>query len=54
MCYICEEKSENKYLKDAKYRKIRDHCHYRGEYWSATHSKSNLKYRVPKNNSCIF
>ena len=54
MCYICEEKSENKYLKDAKYQKIRDHCHYTGEYWSPTHSKSNLKNRVPKNKSCIF
>ena len=31
ICYICKEKSENKYLKDKKYRKVRDHCHYTGE-----------------------
>ena len=28
ICYICQEKSENKYLKDKKYCKVRDHCHY--------------------------
>ena len=49
ICYICKEKFENKYLKDKKYRKIKDHCHYTGEYKGATHSISNLKYSVPKN-----
>ena len=28
ICYICNEKLENIYLKDKKYRKIRDLCHY--------------------------
>ena len=32
ICYICKEKFENKYLKDKKYRKVRDHCYHRGEY----------------------
>ena len=32
ICYIGKEKFENKYLKDKKYRKVRDHCHYSGEY----------------------
>ena len=32
MFYICKEKLENKYLKDKKYYKIKDHCHYTGEY----------------------
>ena len=32
-----------KYLKDKKYQKVRDHCHYTGEY-----SICNLKYSVPK------
>ena len=31
MCYICKEKFENKYLKDKKYRKVRDSFHYPGE-----------------------
>ena len=26
--YICKEKFKNKQLKDRKYRKVRDHCHY--------------------------
>ena len=30
--YICKEKFENKYLKHKKYRKVRDHYHYTGEY----------------------
>ena len=30
ICYICYEKINNKYLKDKKYCKVRDHCHYTG------------------------
>ena len=30
VCYICTKKFENKYLKDKKYRKVRDDCHYTG------------------------
>ena len=30
------------------YCKIRDHCHYRGEYGGAAHSICNLKYSIPK------
>ena len=29
--YICQEKFENKYLKNKKYCKVRDHCHYTEE-----------------------
>ena len=32
ICNICKEKFENKYLKDKKYRKVRDHGHYTQEY----------------------
>ena len=48
ICYICKEKFENKYLKDNKHRKVRDHCHYTGEYRGAAYSICNLKYNLPK------
>ena len=47
ICYICKEKFQYKYLKDKKHHKVRDHCHYTGEYRGAVHSICNLKYSVP-------
>ena len=47
-CYICKDKFENKNVKDTKYCKVRDYCHYTGEYRGATHRKCNLKCSVPK------
>ena len=41
-------------MKDKKYCKIRDHCHYTGEYRGDAHSICNLKYSVPKNIPIIF
>ena len=41
-----KKKKENKYVKDKKYNKVRDHCHFTGEYTSAVHSICNLKYSV--------
>ena len=49
ICYICKEQIENKYLKDKKCRKVRDHCHYTEKQRGAAHSICNLKYSVPKN-----
>ena len=51
LCYICNEKWENKYVKDKKYCKVRDHCYYTGEYRGTVDSICNLKYSVPKNSS---
>ena len=36
------------YLKNKKYCKVRDHCHYTGKYRRAAHSKCNLKYSTFK------
>ena len=38
ICYVWQEKLENKYLKEKKYFKVRDHCHYTGENRGAAHS----------------
>ena len=54
ICCICKEKFENKYLKDKKYCKVRDHCHYTGEYRGAAHSICNLKYSMLKKIPIFF
>ena len=41
ICYIRKKKDKN-------YRKVRDHCHYTGEYRGAAHRICNLNYTVPK------
>ena len=41
-------------MKDKKYRKVRDHCHYTGVHRGPVHRICNLKYSVPKNNSIVF
>ena len=48
ICYICKEKFEDRYVKDEKYRKVRDHCHYTGEHRGPVHRISNVKYSAPK------
>ena len=35
-------------LKNKKYCKVRDHCHFAGEYGGAAHSICNLKYSLLK------
>ena len=37
-----------------KYCKIRDHCHYTGEYRSAAPKTCNLSYSVPKKFLYLF
>ena len=43
-----KENFKNKYLKDKKYHKIKNHCHYTREYRDAEHSICSLKHSVPK------
>ena len=49
-----KKKNENKYFKDKKCRKVRDHCHYTREDRGAAHSICNLKYSVPKQIPVVF
>ena len=49
ICYICKEKFENKYLKDKKCRKVRDHCHYTSLYIAFTVPIDKEVKRLDKN-----
>ena len=40
--YLCKNIFENKYLKDKRYCKVRDHCHYTEKYRGTEHSICNL------------
>ena len=42
------------YIKDKRYLKVRDLCHYAGEYRGAVHIIFNLKCSVPKTISVVF
>ena len=54
LCYICKKEIVSKYSKDKKYLKIKDYCHYIGEYRSTAYSICNLKYSVPKKIPIVF
>ena len=54
ICYICQQTFENKYVKDKKYYKVSDHCHYTENYRGAAHSICNLKYSAPKKTAVAF
>ena len=54
ICYVCEENFEDKHARVKKYCKVRDRCHYAGEYRRAAHSIWNLKYSVPKETLIVF
>ena len=49
-----KKKIKNKCLKDTKYQKNRNHCHYTEEHRGTAHSISNLKCSVPKEISIFF
>ena len=41
VCHLCCEKFNQK---GKNFAKVKDHCHYTGKYWGATHLICNLKY----------
>ena len=54
ICYICGEEFEDKFAKNTKHCKDRDHCHYACKYSGAAHSICNLDYSIPKEITVIF
>ena len=56
-CYICEKRfNTDKNDENAfnLYYKVRDRCHYTGEFREAAHSICNLRYKRPKEITLIF
>ena len=49
-----QKRFEDKYAEDNKYCKVRDHCHYAGEYRGTVHSICNLKYTISEKSNIIF
>ena len=55
ICCLYKAKFENKYLRDKKCCKVRDHCHYWSEeYRGFAHSICKLKYSVSRNIPLLF
>ena len=48
-CHICLKE-----FNDPKNRRVRDHCHYMGEYRGAAHNNCNLKYKIPDHIPIVF
>ena len=53
VCHTCKKVFSTDY-KNKKYHKVRDHCHYTGEYRDATHDICNLRYKIPKEIPVVF
>ena len=51
ICYICKKEFDTS---DKKYHKVRDHCHYTGNYRGAAHNICNLRYKTPKEIPVVF
>ena len=49
-----KNKIEKNDMKDKKYHKVTNHCHYTWEYRDSVHSIYNLKYSTPKNIPIVF
>ena len=41
-------------MKDKKYCKVRDHCHFTGEYRGTAYRICNLKYNAPRKIPMVF
>ena len=53
VCYACK-KEFNTDDDNKKCHKVRDHCHYTGEFRGAGHNICNLRYKIPKEIPAVF
>ena len=53
LCYICK-KGFSTDDNNKKHHKVKDHCHYTGNYRGAAHSTCNLRYKTPKEIPMVF
>ena len=51
ICYIYKKEFDKN---DKKNYKVRDHCHYTGQYRGAAHNICNLRYKIPKEIPIVF
>ena len=51
---ICKKKSRKHMLKLKEHHKVRDHCHFTGEYRGTAYGISNLNYSIPKGIPLVF
>ena len=54
VCYISGKRILKKLSKSINHLKVRDHCHYTGEYRGAAHSIGNLKLNVSNEILLVF
>ena len=54
VCYSCGKRILKKLSKSINYQKVRDHCHYAGEYRGVAHSICNIKPNVPNEIPVVF
>ena len=49
--HICKKRFRDD---DENKKKVRDHCHYTGNFRGAAHSECNLRYNIPKKIPILF
>ena len=54
VCCICGKRILKTFSKTINFRKVRDHCHYTGEYRGAAHNTCNSKFKVPNEIPSVF
>ena len=51
---FAQKKMIKKFATDKNHQKVRDYCHYIGEYRDAAHSICNLRFNVPNKITVVF